>query len=105
MKRANTNMESASYHTMGMRGRYDVWRTVDGLDYTVEHLSMRGARARGRDRCVVLKVDGVGVPTLQKSANAAKAIEDGRYLKTSFVSPRTRSTQVRAYGARVQGRR
>ena len=48
MKRANTNMESASYHTMGMRGRYDVWRTVDGLDYTVEHLSMRGARAGKR---------------------------------------------------------
>ena len=40
MKRKNTNMESASYHAMGHRGSYDVWRTVDAFDYAVEHLSM-----------------------------------------------------------------
>ena len=40
MKRRNTNMESASYHMMGHRHAYDVWRTVDAFDYAVEHLSM-----------------------------------------------------------------
>lgn len=40
MERPNTNMETASYHAMGHRNRYDVWRTVDALDFTVEHLSM-----------------------------------------------------------------
>lgn len=40
MRRKNTNMETASYHIMGSRGRYDVYRTVDGLDFAVEHLSM-----------------------------------------------------------------
>ena len=33
-------MESASYHMMGHRHAYDVWRTVDAFDYAVEHLSM-----------------------------------------------------------------
>ncbi|KAH8050332.1 hypothetical protein JL721_11416 [Aureococcus anophagefferens] len=41
MRRKNTNMETASYHSMGSGGAYDVWRTVDALDYAVEHLSMR----------------------------------------------------------------
>ena len=40
MRRKNTNMESASYHMMGHRHAYDVWRTVDAFDYAVEHLSM-----------------------------------------------------------------
>jgi len=40
MKRKNTNMETASYFAMGGRGKYDVWRTVDALDFAVEHLSM-----------------------------------------------------------------
>ncbi|KAJ8612098.1 hypothetical protein CTAYLR_002430 [Chrysophaeum taylorii] len=40
MRRANTNMETASYHTMGGPRRYNVWRTVDALDFAVEHLSM-----------------------------------------------------------------
>jgi hypothetical protein len=40
MRRRNTNMESASYHMMGHRHAYDVWRTVDAFDYAVEHLSM-----------------------------------------------------------------
>ena len=40
MRRKNTNMETASYHSMGSGGAYDVWRTVDALDYAVEHLSM-----------------------------------------------------------------
>ena len=40
MRRKNTNMETASYHAMGGAGKYDVWRTVDALDYAVEHLSM-----------------------------------------------------------------
>lgn len=40
MRRANTNMETASYHAMGSKNMYDVWRTVDALDFAVEHLSM-----------------------------------------------------------------
>ncbi|KAH8069326.1 hypothetical protein JL721_6149 [Aureococcus anophagefferens] len=40
MRRKNTNMETASYHSMGSGGAYDVWRTVDALDYAVEHVSM-----------------------------------------------------------------
>ncbi|KAJ1457031.1 hypothetical protein M885DRAFT_586861 [Pelagophyceae sp. CCMP2097] len=46
MRIDNTNMESASYHTMGpafvnrLQNKTNVWRTIDALDFTVEHLSM-----------------------------------------------------------------
>lgn len=48
MERANTNMETASYYTMGRRGKYDVWRTVDALDFSVEHMSMYERLLRSR---------------------------------------------------------
>lgn len=39
LERENTNMETASYWSMGRR-RNKIWRTVDAMDFTFEHLSM-----------------------------------------------------------------